>query len=226
MWRALSAWQLLAEQNYLQSFPQLRSSFCVFISPGSNAIQNAVFIFNLNYCIFWTINLTVEIPHQLPIRYSRYTQLFRSKFSDRFDLFCMCTALESMHDIWIISNGIILFGHNLQNSVQARKFVIYWEKTAVTNVSWRLERFSLRLRFPAFMLSWNGSVRELKVLDIEHNTVQHTNIPCEKIPFTSICLLPSRGSIEPILIIITCEHHPRDRKSLKNEMSQKLSADQ
>lgn len=124
-WHALSAWQLLAEQNYLQSFPQLESSFCVFISPGSNGIQNAVFIFYLNYFIFWTINLTVEIPHQSSIRYSRYMQLFRGKFSDRFNLFCMCTALESMHDILIISNGIILFGHNLQNCVQARKFVIY-----------------------------------------------------------------------------------------------------
>lgn len=30
---ALSGWQLLAGQNYLQSFPQLQSSLCVFISP-------------------------------------------------------------------------------------------------------------------------------------------------------------------------------------------------
>lgn len=66
MLRALSGWQLLAEQNYLQSFPQLQSSLCVFISPGCNVIQNAEFIFNLNDCIFWTINLTVEISHQLP----------------------------------------------------------------------------------------------------------------------------------------------------------------
>lgn len=43
--RALSGWQFLAEQNYLQSFPQLQSSLCVFFSPGCNATQNADFIF-------------------------------------------------------------------------------------------------------------------------------------------------------------------------------------
>lgn len=170
-WRALSGWQLLAEQNYLQSFPQLWSSLCAFISSGSNAIQNAEFIFNLNYCIFWTINLTAKISHQSPIRCSRYMHLFRGKFSDSFNLFCVCTAVESMHDILIVSNGIKLFGHNLQNCVQARKFVIYWDKIAVTNVSWRLECFSSRWRFPAFLLSQNCSIMELKVPDIVHNTM-------------------------------------------------------
>jgi len=63
---ALSGWRLLAEQNYLQSFPQLQSSLCVFISSGCNAIQNAELIFNLSDCIFWTINLTVEISHWVP----------------------------------------------------------------------------------------------------------------------------------------------------------------
>lgn len=66
MRRALSGWQLLAEQNYLQSFPQLQSSLCVFISPGCSAIQNAEFIFNLNDYLFWTIKLAFEISHRLP----------------------------------------------------------------------------------------------------------------------------------------------------------------
>lgn len=66
MLHALSGWQLLAEQNCLQSFPQLQSSLCVFISTGCNAVQNAEFIFYLNDFIFWTINLTVEIAHWLP----------------------------------------------------------------------------------------------------------------------------------------------------------------
>lgn len=64
--RALSGWQLLAEQNYLQSFPQLQSSFCVFISPGCNTVQNTEGAFNLNYGIFWIIYPTVEVFHQLP----------------------------------------------------------------------------------------------------------------------------------------------------------------
>lgn len=63
---ALSGWQLLAEQNYLQSFPQLQSTLCVFIPPGCNAIQNAEFISYLKYCIFWTVNSTAEISHQSP----------------------------------------------------------------------------------------------------------------------------------------------------------------
>lgn len=123
----------------------------------------------------------------------------------------------------MISNSIKLFGHNLQNCVQARKVVIYWEKIEVTNVSGRLEHYSLRLRFPAFLLSQNCNVWESKVPDVVYNTMRHTNIPCEKIPLTSASLLPSRGSIEPILLIITCKHHPEDRKSLKNKISQGLS---
>lgn len=63
---ALSGWQLLAEQNYLQSFPQLQSGLCVFISSGRNAIQNAEFFFSWNICVFWTIKLVVQISHQLP----------------------------------------------------------------------------------------------------------------------------------------------------------------
>lgn len=63
----------------------------------------------------------------------------------------------------MISNGIKLFGHNLQNCVQDRKVVIYWEKIEVTNVSWRLEHFSLRLTFPAFLLSQNCNIWEFKV---------------------------------------------------------------
>lgn len=53
---ALSGWQLLAEQNYLQSFPRLQSSLCVFISPGCNATQNAEFIFSLND---WSFGLLI-----------------------------------------------------------------------------------------------------------------------------------------------------------------------
>lgn len=96
-----------------------------------------------------------------------------------------------------------------------------------------------KLRSQMFLEDWNTSVWDWHSLPSYYprtvtfgnskclnNTMWHTNIPCEKIPLTSASLLPSRGSTEPILIIITCKHHPRDRKSLKNKISQGLSADQ
>lgn len=130
----------------------------------------------------------------------------------------------------MISKGIKLCGHNLQDCAQARKVGIYWEKIEVTNVSWSLECFSLGLRFTAFVLSQNCNIWELKVPDIVYSTMQHTNTPCEKknnnkkISPTSVSLLPSRGNIEPILITITCTHHARSRKSWKNKISKGLSA--